>query len=78
MLICTGVLSCVLNVPDISLDIIYISIKSFTKYVHVTNGTSSGTKRGQATILSLKNKNASIYIIKKAFCENTFLSHDQT
>lgn len=78
ILICTEVLSRGLNVPEVSLVIIYNSIKTFAEYVHTTGRTARGTKSGQALTLLLKDELAAAYIIKKAIRENELLSHEKT
>lgn len=66
ILICTEVLSRGLNVPEVSLVIIYNAIKTFAEYVHTTGRTARGTNHGKAITLLLKDDFASAYIIKKA------------
>ncbi|KAK5773704.1 DEAD-box RNA helicase PRP5 PWA37_004988 [Arxiozyma heterogenica] len=77
ILICTEVLSRGLNVPEVSLVLIYNSIKTFAEYVHTTGRTARGTKKGQALTLLLKDELAAAYIVKKAIRENELLSHEQ-
>lgn len=77
ILICTEVLSRGLNIPEVSLVVIYNAIKTFAEYVHTTGRTARGTKRGQALTLLLKDELTAAYIIKKAIRENELLSHEQ-
>ncbi|CAL9736882.1 pre-mRNA-processing ATP-dependent RNA helicase Prp5p [Monosporozyma servazzii] len=76
ILICTEVLSRGLNVPEVSLVIIYNAIKTFAEYVHTTGRTARGTNHGKALSLLLKDEYAAAFIIRKAIRENELSSLD--
>lgn len=76
ILICTEVLSRGLNVPEVSLVIIYNAIKTFAEYVHTTGRTARGTNHGKALSLLLKDEIAAAFIIRKAIRENEIASLD--
>ncbi|SCW00533.1 LAFE_0C06282g1_1 [Lachancea fermentati] len=66
ILICTEVLSRGLNVPEVSLVIIYNAVKTFAQYVHTTGRTARGTNHGTALTLLLQDEFAAAYIINKS------------
>ncbi|SCU99453.1 LANO_0F01882g1_1 [Lachancea nothofagi CBS 11611] len=67
ILLCTEVLSRGLNVPEVSLVIIYNAVKSFAQYVHTTGRTARGDKHGAATTLLLDDELAAAYILNRSF-----------
>ncbi|CCE65894.1 hypothetical protein TPHA_0N01130 [Tetrapisispora phaffii CBS 4417] len=66
ILLCTEVLSRGLNVPEVSLVIIYNAVNKFSQYVHTTGRTARGTRRGNAITLLLSDELDAAYILKKA------------
>lgn len=75
ILLCTEVLSRGLNVPEVSLVIIYNAIKMFAQYVHTTGRTGRGTNHGKAITLLLSDEIAGAYIIQKAIREKDLAQH---
>ncbi|SCU84030.1 LAME_0C07888g1_1 [Lachancea meyersii CBS 8951] len=67
VLLCTEVLSRGLNVPEVSLVIIYNAVKTFAQYVHTTGRTARGDKHGVAATLLLNDELAAAYILNKSF-----------
>ncbi|SCU81244.1 LAFA_0C03554g1_1 [Lachancea sp. 'fantastica'] len=67
ILICTEVLSRGLNVPEVSLVILYNAVKTFAQYVHTTGRTARGDKHGVAVTLLLDDELAAAYILNKSF-----------
>lgn len=76
ILLCTEVLSRGLNVPEVSLVIIYNAVKTFAQYVHTTGRTARGTHSGEAITLLLDDELASAYIISKAIRDQEIELHD--
>lgn len=76
VLLCTEVLSRGLNVPEVSLVIIYNAVKTFAQYVHTTGRTARGTRSGEAITLLLNNEIPSAYIIRKALRNQDLKLHD--
>lgn len=76
ILLCTEVLSRGLNVPEVSLVIIYNAVKTFAQYVHTTGRTARGTHSGEAITLLLDDELASAYIISKAIRDKEIEMHD--
>ncbi|KAM3159716.1 Pre-mRNA-processing ATP-dependent RNA helicase PRP5 [Lachancea thermotolerans] len=66
ILLCTEVLSRGLNVPEVSLVIIYNAVKTFAQYVHTTGRTARGDKHGTAVTLLLSDELAASYILNKS------------
>lgn len=65
-LLTTEVLSRGLNVPEVTLVIIYNAIRSFSQYVHTAGRTARGSHNGTAITLLLEDDYAAAYIIQKA------------
>ncbi|QLL32682.1 hypothetical protein HG536_0D02040 [Torulaspora globosa] len=78
ILLCTEVLSRGLNVPEVSLVIIYNAAKTFAQYVHTTGRTARGTHSGDAITLLLNNEISSAFILRKALREQELLLHDSS
>lgn len=76
ILICTEVLSRGLNVPEVSLVIIFNAVKTFAQYVHTTGRTARGTKTGVAISLLLENELSASYILSKALRKSELSEHD--
>ncbi|EDO17551.1 hypothetical protein Kpol_534p31 [Vanderwaltozyma polyspora DSM 70294] len=76
ILLCTEVLSRGLNVPEVSLVIIYNAAKTFAQYVHTTGRTARGTHKGDAITLLLPDELAAAYILKRALRERELSSID--
>lgn len=76
ILLCTEVLSRGLNVPEVSLVIIYNAAKTFAQYVHTTGRTARGTHSGDAITLLLNNEICSAFILRKALRDQELLLHD--
>ncbi|CCK72919.1 DEAD-box RNA helicase PRP5 KNAG_0M00660 [Huiozyma naganishii CBS 8797] len=72
ILICTEVLSRGLNVPEVSLVVIFNAIKTFAQYVHTTGRTARGNNHGDAITLLLKDDLAGAFIVFKAMREKDF------
>ncbi|SCU77935.1 LADA_0A02960g1_1 [Lachancea dasiensis] len=70
ILLCTEVLSRGLNVPEVSLVIIYNAVKTFAQYVHTTGRTARGANHGVAITLLLADEFAASYILNKSFRDN--------
>lgn len=66
ILLCTEVLSRGLNVPEVSLVIIYNAVKTFAQYVHTTGRTARGSRTGTAITLLLHDELSGAYILSKA------------
>lgn len=66
ILLCTEVLSRGLNVPEVSLVIIYNAVKTFAQYVHTTGRTARGSRSGTAITLLLHDELSGAYILSKA------------
>ncbi|CEP64805.1 DEAD-box RNA helicase PRP5 LALA0_S13e03400g [Lachancea lanzarotensis] len=67
VLLCTEVLSRGLNVPEVSLVIVYNAVKTFAQYVHTTGRTARGDKHGVAVTLLLDDELPAAYILNKSF-----------
>ncbi|CCF59380.1 hypothetical protein KAFR_0G03480 [Kazachstania africana CBS 2517] len=76
LLLCTEVLSRGLNVPEVSLVIIYNAVKTFAQYIHTTGRTARGNSKGKAVSFLLKDELAAAYILKKAMREHDFENQD--
>ncbi|CCC71438.1 hypothetical protein NCAS_0H01280 [Naumovozyma castellii] len=76
ILICTEVLSRGLNVPEVSLVIIYNAVKTFAQYVHTTGRTARGNLHGIAITLLLPSELTAGYILFKAMRANEKEKHD--
>lgn len=76
ILLCTEVLSRGLNVPEVSLVIIYNAVKTFAQYVHTAGRTARGTNSGEAITLLLNNEITAAYILRKALRDQEIESHD--
>lgn len=76
ILLCTEVLSRGLNVPEVSLVIIYNAVKTFAQYVHTTGRTARGTNTGVAVTLLLNEEIAGAYILNKAIRDKELEEHD--
>lgn len=76
ILLCTEVLSRGLNVPEVSLVIIYNAVKTFAQYVHTAGRTARGTNSGEAITLLLNNEIPAAYILRKALRDQEIESHD--
>lgn len=77
ILLCTEVLSRGLNVPEVSLVIIYNAVKTFAQYVHTAGRTARGTNSGEAVTLLLNTEIPAAYILRKALRDNELESHDR-
>ncbi|SMN22568.1 similar to Saccharomyces cerevisiae YBR237W PRP5 RNA helicase in the DEAD-box family [Maudiozyma saulgeensis] len=66
ILLCTEVMSRGLNVPEVSLVIIYNAIKTFAQYVHTTGRTARGVNHGKAISILEPDEIAAAYILTKA------------
>lgn len=66
ILLCTEVMSRGLNVPEVSLVIIYNGIKTFAQYVHTTGRTARGVNHGKAVSILDPSEIAAAYILTKA------------
>ncbi|KAG0672614.1 pre-mRNA processing RNA-helicase [Maudiozyma exigua] len=66
ILLCTEVMSRGLNVPEVSLVIIYNGIKTFAQYVHTTGRTARGVNHGKAVSILDSSEIAAAYILTKA------------
>ncbi|AET38015.1 DEAD-box RNA helicase PRP5 Ecym_2269 [Eremothecium cymbalariae DBVPG len=75
ILICTEVLSRGLNVPEVSLVLIYNAAKSFAQYVHTTGRTARGTNKGMAVTLLMNNELAASYILMKSMRDEEINKH---
>ncbi|CDO95803.1 unnamed protein product [Kluyveromyces dobzhanskii CBS 2104] len=69
ILICTEVLSRGLNVPEVSLVIIYNAAKTVAQYVHTVGRTGRGTNKGVALSFLMVGELASAYILVKCMKE---------
>lgn len=69
ILLCTEVMSRGLNVPEVSLVIIYNGIKTFAQYVHTTGRTARGVNHGKAVSILDSSEIAAAYILTKAMHE---------
>ena len=78
ILLCTEVLSRGLNVPEVSLVIIYNAVKTFAQYVHTTGRTARGLNKGDAVTLLLPNEIPAAYILQKAMRQKELDNHDQS
>lgn len=76
ILLCTEVLSRGLNVPEVSLVIIYSAVKCFAQYVHTTGRTARGTHTGVAMMFLLPDELAGAYILFKSIRDNELIAHD--
>lgn len=76
ILLCTEVLSRGLNVPEVSLVIIYNAVKTFAQYVHTTGRTARGTHTGIAVTLLLNEEIPSAFILSKAIRDKELETHD--
>ncbi|CAI1962390.1 hypothetical protein SEUBUCD646_0D04410 [Saccharomyces eubayanus] len=76
ILLCTEVLSRGLNVPEVSLVIIYNSVKTFAQYVHTTGRTARGSRSGIAITLLLNDELSGAYILSKAMRDNELKACD--
>ncbi|QEU59255.1 Prp5 [Kluyveromyces lactis] len=74
ILICTEVLSRGLNVPEVSLVIIYNAAKTIAQYVHTVGRTGRGTNNGVALSFIMVDELASAYILVKCMKENELSS----
>lgn len=70
ILLCTEILSRGLNVPEVSLVIIYNAVKTFAQYVHTTGRTARGANKGIALTLLLPDELSAAYILTKSMREN--------
>ena len=66
ILLCTEVMSRGLNVPEVSLVVIYNAIKTFAQYVHTTGRTARGVHHGKAVSILEPDDIAAAYILTKA------------
>ncbi|GAV51199.1 hypothetical protein ZYGR_0AD03820 [Zygosaccharomyces rouxii] len=76
ILLCTEVLSRGLNVPEVSLVLIYNAVKTFAQYVHTTGRTARGTHTGVAMTLLLNDEIAGAFILNKAIRDKELEEHD--
>ncbi|GAV55995.1 hypothetical protein ZYGR_0AZ01670 [Zygosaccharomyces rouxii] len=76
ILLCTEVLSRGLNVPEVSLVVIYNAVKTFAQYVHTTGRTARGTHTGVAMTLLLDDEISGAFIINKAIRDKELEMHD--
>ncbi|CAI4037467.1 hypothetical protein SMKI_02G3440 [Saccharomyces mikatae IFO 1815] len=76
VLLCTEVLSRGLNVPEVSLVIIYNAVKTFAQYVHTTGRTARGSRSGTAITLLLPDELSGAYILSKAMRDDELSSSD--
>ncbi|CAI4059219.1 hypothetical protein N7582_001316 [Saccharomyces uvarum] len=76
ILLCTEVLSRGLNVPEVSLVIIYNSVKTFAQYVHTTGRTARGSRSGTAITLLLNDELSGAYILSKAMRDDELKASD--
>lgn len=76
ILLCTEVLSRGLNVPEVSLVIIYNAVKTFAQYVHTTGRTARGTNKGVALTMLLEGELAASYILAKSIRDSEVENHD--
>lgn len=65
ILICTEVLSRGLDVPEVSLVILYNAARSFAQYVHSTGRTARGNTKGSAISLISSQEDLQAYILYK-------------
>lgn len=77
ILLCTEVLSRGLNVPEVSLVVIYNAVKTFAQYVHTTGRTARGDKKGTAISLLLRDELAASYIINKSLRDSELNNIDE-
>ncbi|SCU96913.1 LAMI_0F08196g1_1 [Lachancea mirantina] len=77
ILLCTEVLSRGLNVPEVSLVVIYNAVKTFAQYVHTAGRTARGTKSGITVTLLLSDELNAAYILKKSFREEEIETHNE-
>ncbi|AAS53345.2 AFL027Cp [Eremothecium gossypii ATCC 10895] len=75
ILICTEVLSRGLNVPEVSLVIIYNAAKTFAQYVHTTGRTARGSNKGTALTLLMNTELAASYILMKSMRDEELNKH---
>ncbi|CAI4055910.1 hypothetical protein SKDZ_02G3430 [Saccharomyces kudriavzevii ZP591] len=76
ILLCTEVLSRGLNVPEVSLVIIYNAVKTFAQYVHTTGRTARGSRSGTAITLLLNDELSGAYILTKAMRDDELKASD--
>lgn len=76
ILLCTEVLSRGLNVPEVSLVIIFNAVKTFAQYVHTAGRTARGTNKGEAVTLLLNDEISAAYILRKALRDPEINNHD--
>lgn len=76
ILLCTEVLSRGLNVPEVSLVVIYNAVKTFAQYVHTTGRTARGSHTGIAITLLLNDEIPSAFILNKAIRDKELEAHD--
>lgn len=74
ILICTEVLSRGLNVPEVSLVIVYNAAKTVAQYVHTVGRTGRGINNGVALTFLMVDELASAYILVKCMKEKELSS----
>lgn len=75
ILLCTEVMSRGLNVPEVSLVVIYNAIKTFAQYVHTTGRTARGNNHGSAITILESDELAAAYILIKAMSIDQLNTH---
>ncbi|AMD21302.1 HER023Wp [Eremothecium sinecaudum] len=75
ILLCTEVLSRGLNVPEVSLVILYNAAKSFAQYVHTTGRTARGNNTGTALTMLMNTELAGAYILMKSMRDEELAEH---
>ncbi|QHS71794.1 DEAD-box RNA helicase PRP5 [Saccharomyces paradoxus] len=76
ILLCTEVLSRGLNVPEVSVVIIYNAVKTFAQYVHTTGRTARGSRSGTAITLLLHDELSGAYILSKSMRDDELKASD--
>jgi ATP-dependent RNA helicase DDX46/PRP5 len=69
ILLCTEVLSRGLDVPEVSLVVLYNAARSFAQYVHTTGRTARGNTKGTAISLLSVKEDLQAYILYKCMKE---------
>ncbi|GMM57758.1 DEAD-box RNA helicase [Maudiozyma humilis] len=75
ILLCTEVMSRGLNVPEVSLVVIYNAIKTFAQYVHTTGRTARGDHHGKAISILDPEDLTAAYILTKTMRPDQLESH---
>ena len=75
ILLCTEVMSRGLNVPEVSLVVIFNAIKTFAQYVHTTGRTARGDHRGKAVSILDPDDLTAAYILTKTMRPEQLEAH---